>query len=223
METTSAAATTATTAAHAQSAAQKGTITSDFETFLKMLTAQMENQDPLNPIESSDYAVQIATFSGVEQQVLTNDLLEELTTALGAAGIGQYADWVGKEVRVAAAAPFEGSPLTVMPDVAAGADTATLVVRDAASGETVQRVQIGTDGAAFDWAGVAADGTPLPAGLYEFHVESYQDGARIAEAQAEVYAPVAEVRATETGVTVVLAGGEEVAAGSVTALRLPGG
>ena len=50
-------------------------ISSDFETFLKMLTVQMENQDPLNPTDSSEYAMQLATFSGVEQQVLTNDLL----------------------------------------------------------------------------------------------------------------------------------------------------
>ena len=55
-------------AANSQSTAAKAMINSDFETFLKMLTAQMENQDPLNPIESSDYAVQLATFSGVEQQ-----------------------------------------------------------------------------------------------------------------------------------------------------------
>ena len=48
-------------------------LSSDFETFLKMLTVQMENQDPLNPVDSADFAVQLATFSSVEQQVLTND------------------------------------------------------------------------------------------------------------------------------------------------------
>ena len=41
----------------------------DFQTFLKMLTTQIKNQDPLNPMEGSDFAVQLATFSGVEQQV----------------------------------------------------------------------------------------------------------------------------------------------------------
>ena len=40
--------------------------TSDFETFLKMLTVQLENQDPLNPMESTEFAVQLATFSGAE-------------------------------------------------------------------------------------------------------------------------------------------------------------
>ena len=46
--------------------ASTSAISSDFETFLKMLTAQMENQDPLNPLDSQDFATQLATFSGVE-------------------------------------------------------------------------------------------------------------------------------------------------------------
>lgn len=51
-------------------------LSSDFEVFLQMLTAQMKYQDPLNPVDSTDYATQLATFSGVEQAVLTNDLLK---------------------------------------------------------------------------------------------------------------------------------------------------
>ena len=50
----------------------------DFETFLKILTAQIQNQDPINPIDSSDYATQLATFSSVEQQVLANSHLEKI-------------------------------------------------------------------------------------------------------------------------------------------------
>jgi hypothetical protein len=66
----------------------KATLGSDFETFLKMLTTQMKNQDPLNPVESSEYAVQLATFSSVEQQVLTNDLLTRLIGQSHRAGFG---------------------------------------------------------------------------------------------------------------------------------------
>ena len=79
-------------------------ISADFETFLKMLTVQMQNQDPLNPIDSADYAVQLATFSGVEQQVQTNDLLKGLAASLGAAGLSEMAGWVGMEARTAAPA-----------------------------------------------------------------------------------------------------------------------
>ena len=70
--------------------ASKGSVlSSDFETFLKMLTTQLENQDPLNPIDSTDYAVQLATFAGVEQQVLTNDLLESMGGNSGLGGLAQ--------------------------------------------------------------------------------------------------------------------------------------
>ena len=53
-------------------------LSSDYTLFLRLLTTQMQNQDPLNPMDSADYAMQLATFSGVEQQVRSNQLLESL-------------------------------------------------------------------------------------------------------------------------------------------------
>ena len=50
----------------------------DFETFLSLLTAQLRNQDPLKPMESTEFVAQLASFSAVEQQVRTNDRLDEL-------------------------------------------------------------------------------------------------------------------------------------------------
>ena len=91
-------------------------ISSDFETFLRMLTVKMENQDPLNPVDSSDYAVQLATFSGVEQQVQTNDLLRSLATQLVSGGMAQMAAWVGKEARAPTAAYFDGGAITLAPN-----------------------------------------------------------------------------------------------------------
>jgi len=57
--------TTSISAANATANSSAARITSDFDTFLRMLTVQMQNQDPLNPIDSADYAVQLATFSGI--------------------------------------------------------------------------------------------------------------------------------------------------------------
>ena len=53
-------------------------LSADFETFIKMLTTQAKYQDPLEPLDSSEYAAQLAQFSMVEQQVLSNDLLKWL-------------------------------------------------------------------------------------------------------------------------------------------------
>ena len=116
-------------------------ISSNFETFLKMLTVQMENQDPLNPTDSSEYAQQLATFSGVEQAVLTNDLLSALMVQMNSTGMAQMADWVGKEARAIAPGNFNGSPITIAPNPAAIADKVELVVSDP-QGNEVQRYDI---------------------------------------------------------------------------------
>ena len=116
-------------------------LTSDFDTFLKMLTVQLQNQDPLNPIESTDYAVQLATFSGVEQQVQTNELLQTLAAEQSAFGLTQMASWVGKEVSAVSDGYWDGTPLTVVPATADGATRAELMVRDE-GGAVVQRLDI---------------------------------------------------------------------------------
>lgn len=197
-------------------------ITSDFDTFLKMLTVQMTNQDPLNPVESSDFAVQLATFSGVEQQVQTNTLLESMTSHLGTSGMAQMAAWVGKEARAPVPGHFDGVPLTVVPTPATGADKVELVVRDAA-GTEVQRLPIGTDGGPVTWAGVAEGGTPLPAGSYAFETVSYKGSELLSKTPAEVYGRVTEVRIVNGEAVLIFAGGASVPTKDVTALRDQGG
>ena len=80
-------------------------ISADFETFLKMLTTQMENQDPLNPVDAGEYASQLAMFSSVEQQVLTNDLLKDMTTKITDNAFQAMASWIGNEALAEAARP----------------------------------------------------------------------------------------------------------------------
>lgn len=196
-------------------------VSSDFETFLRMLTVQMQNQDPLNPVDSSDYAVQLATFSGVEQQVKTNDLLAALGEQLGAGGVAQFADWIGKEVRSAAPVHFDGSPVKLHTAPTEGADEALLVVRDAKNHE-VYRAQIDVSGGDMEWSGVGPDGQVFLTGTYSFQVESYSNGKVISSDMAEAYAGVSEVKMEAGQIKVVLTGGIEVPASTVTAVRNPG-
>ncbi|UOM34939.1 flagellar hook assembly protein FlgD [Acuticoccus sp. I52.16.1] len=60
----------------------------DYEAFLRLLVTQMQNQDPLNPMDDTEYIAQLATFSNVEQNIITNQRLEAVLTAqaLGDAG-----------------------------------------------------------------------------------------------------------------------------------------
>lgn len=198
----------------------KAAVSSDFETFLKMLTAQMKNQDPLNPIQSSDFAVQLATFSGVEQQVKSNDLLALLGQKLSVMGMAQLAGWVGMDAKAVAPAYFDGSPVAIEPAPDPTADEAVMVVRNA-SGAEVQRINVPVSPDRIDWAGVDSDGNPLASGLYSFDVESYSGGKIIGTSTAETYSRIAEVRIDSGETVLIMEGGAQVSASAVLALRAP--
>ena len=195
-------------------------LSSDFETFLRMLTTQLENQDPLNPIESSDYAVQLATFSGVEQQVRTNDLLEEMINGNSPTGLGEVAGWVGMEARVAGTVRFDGTPVTLAPNIDTTSDAAFLVVRDT-NGQFVSREQLPLNASTVLWAGTSGTGSPLPSGDYSFEVESVTDGEVTSINQIEYYSLITEARLGNDGIDLVLNGGATVSAENVQALRSP--
>lgn len=214
------AATTPQTGTAVTDAKGKAAISSDFDTFLKMLTVQMQNQDPLNPIDSSDYAVQLATFSGVEQQVKTNDLLTSLAAQMSTSGMSQMASWVGMEARVAAPVQFSGQPITIAPNPPVMAERVDLVVRNA-SGTEVERRALPVYADPVQWTGERPDGTFFPPGLYSFEVVSSAGEEVLTTDQAQVYARVQEVR-NEGGQTYVMLPGDiAVPTASVSALRDP--
>ncbi len=195
-------------------------LSSDFETFLLMLTTQLENQDPLNPIESQDFAVQLATFSGVEQQVQTNDLLRDLAGALGASDLAQLAGWVGMEAQVTAPIAFDGQPvdIAIVPDP--GSDRAELIVRDSL-GREVGREGVTTASGVYAWAGTDATGDPLAPGLYTLELASINQGEVTSVQSVPHYARVTEARQGPGGIELVVTGGSVVAADAVAALREP--
>lgn len=203
--------------AAAQAQSQLGV---NYNNFLKLLTAQIQNQDPLEPMKSEEFAVQLATFSGVEQQVRTNQLLESLASGIGMSGISQLAGWVGMEARVAAPAAFDGTPVTLAPDPDPASDAATLVVRDEFD-RVVSREAMPMGVETILWAGVGDDGAPLPPGRYTFQLESLNSGEITSIRPVEHYATVDEARQGANGIEVVLRGGTAVPASEVTALRRP--
>lgn len=78
--------------------AGRKSLASNFDTFLSLLTTQMKNQDPLSPMDSTEFTNQLVNMSGVEQQLLTNDLLQSLVNTAGR-GIADAVSLIGKEVR----------------------------------------------------------------------------------------------------------------------------
>lgn len=193
-------------------------ISADFETFLKMLTVQMTNQDPLNPVESADYAVQLATFSGVEQQVQTNDLLKALKAGLQSSGLGAMASWIGKEVPATGPVRYDGTPLTIAPNLKGSFDKAVAEVRDV-NGTVVDRFEISPQQGQLTWPRSASHGSPPPTGVYEITLATFKDGAPVSQTPAPVFQRITEVRETAKGGALVLQNGTTIAQSDVKSMR----
>lgn len=192
-------------------------VSADFETFLTMLTTQMRNQNPLNPMESTDFAVQLATFSGVEQQVQTNHLLQAM--AAGSA-LGEMAGMVGMEARVSGPVPFTGTPLALAASPVPGATTHEIVAYGP-MGTEVGRQTVDLASGDPVWSGLGPDGQPLPPGLYRFELVGSADGTPVGTRAVETYGRIVEVQRGETDAVFVLADGRRVGPGDIGALRAP--
>lgn len=192
-------------------------ITSDFDTFLKLLSTQLQYQDPLDPLESTDFAVQLATFSGVEQQVMTNELLVALGDTLAASSVADMANWIGTVIRAPMPAYFNGEPVTISPNPAAISDKVELVVTNE-DGEEVERMEIPVSAEPIAWSGTDEYGIPYEEGVYFFEVVSYSEGDVILSEPAQIYGEVQEVVSEGGQILLVLEGDVAVASSQVTAL-----
>ena len=94
---TAAAAATTTNAVTDKINKSRSSLASSEETFLKLLTTQMKNQDPLSPMDSNAFTSQIVQMTGVEQQLMTNDLLAALV-GMNNSGITDAVNMMGKQV-----------------------------------------------------------------------------------------------------------------------------
>lgn len=127
-------------------------LASNFETFLTLLTSQLKNQDPLSPVDSNQFTAQLTQMAGVEQQLLTNDLLKGLLAAQGGGGLAGAATYIGKEATAAwSATKFTDGEATWSYELASNATSARLEVLDG-TGKVV-------------WSGDAPDRTT---GVHDF-------------------------------------------------------
>lgn len=202
------------------SSTRSSVLSSDFEVFLQMLTTQAQNQDPLEPMDNSEYAAQLAQFSMVEQQVTTNDLMQQLMLTLGANDMSSAANWIGMEALVTGPARFDGNPITIAPNPPITADAVTLIAYNA-QGTEVQRTSMPTSADPYEWTGIDNKGVPFAHGEYTFEVESSANGEVLMTEPAMSYARVTEARIENGAALLVLQSGYMILANNVAGLREP--
>ncbi|MEI9996583.1 MAG: flagellar hook capping FlgD N-terminal domain-containing protein [Rhizomicrobium sp.] len=147
-------------------------LSSNFSTFLTLLTTQLQNQDPLSPMDSNQFTQQLVEYSQVEQQIDTNTNLNTLITQ-GSSQTGSYAvSYLGKAVTVAnGQAPLANGQAIWAYNLNAAAATTQLSVTDA-NGNVVYSGagETGAGAHLFNWNGQKTDGTQLPDGTYKLTV-----------------------------------------------------
>lgn len=192
---------------------------SDFQNFLSLLTAQLRNQDPLSPLDSTQFVEQLATFSSVEQQIETNRLLEELVGGAGNSGLQSATSWIGKDVEAESeSARFTGQPLTFAIPARAGEAPTEIVVRTGADA-VVYREPVGIGQSSFTWKGIDSSGNETPQGDYKFTVDYSRDGAVVGTGALRTTARVTEARLVDGALRLVLENGSLIDPATVSAVR----
>ena len=108
-----------------------GMLASNFETFLSLLTSPLKNQDPLSPVDSNQFTAQLTQMAGVEQQLLTNELLKSLVAAQGGGDLASASNYIGKDATAAwSATKFKDGKADWSYEVASNADSVKLEVLD---------------------------------------------------------------------------------------------
>lgn len=172
---------TTATSADAAKAASKTADIMGKEDFLTLLVAQLQNQDPLNPDDPTEFTAQLAQFSSLEQLYNLNESMTGLTTAQANSEKLAALSLIGKEVSYNGSSfTYDGTPIAVgyqLDGVAAGV---TLSLQDA-DGRTVKTLEAAdTELAAgnhfITWDGTDQDGNPVIAGTYKIILQASAAG-----------------------------------------------
>ena len=163
----------------------------EFNSFLQLLTAQIQNQDPLSPLDSTQFVEQLATFSSLEQQVRTNTSLDSIASMIGDLHAIIANDWLGQEVAVASKhVAYEGDPVEFEVNPSLSHDKAVLTVRDSQNNVVWQEALEGsTDRHTWD-GNIANQNAKAASGIYQFELDLYKDGQPIAQTEAEFISKV---------------------------------
>jgi len=142
------------------------------EAFLKLLVAQLKNQDPLKPQDNYEFVAQLAQFSSLEQTIGINDRLDQLSLQNQGLQNSQVVSLVGKQATVKGnivSLNGQGSIVPVNYTVDGASSESTVVIRDAA-GRSVRTLHVGARAAGsvtVQWNGQNDNGIPQPAGPYQ--------------------------------------------------------
>jgi flagellar basal-body rod modification protein FlgD len=171
-----------------------------FDTFLALLTTQLQNQDPLDPMESEQFTQQLVQFAGVEQAINTNKKLDQLVQLQTSSQLNSAVSFIGKVAEVV-------HDQLLLKDGAAkigyGLDrnaAQTIIGIIDQSGRAVRTVQgeIAAGRHEFEWDGRDSNGAQVPDGVYGFSVVATDDDEQTIDTVAASFGRVTGVEIVDS-------------------------
>ena len=156
-------------------AAQDGAkLAEDLNQFLNLLTTQLKNQDPLDPMDANEFTQQLVSFASVEQQIYQNSNLEKLLNVQQTSQISSMVNFIGKRIEAPSdQLPLENGNAEFTYEVGADANKVFINVRDA-DGLSVYAIDGETSSGKHNvaWDGKDKNGTQMPDGTYTLYVQA---------------------------------------------------
>ena len=148
--------------------------------FLKLLLTQMQNQDPLNPMDNTEFLSQLSQFSQLEQIYNVNQNIQDLAASQNSTRDMLLANLLGKTAKVEASEIYlkDQSNISINYDLVDSAEKVTVNIYDADSNpvRTIQALQQDSGQQKFDWDGKDNKGKRLPEGKYTIEITANNQG-----------------------------------------------
>lgn len=206
-----------------QMATSRSTIADNFDTFLSILTTQLKNQNPLEPLDTNQFTQQLVQFTGVEQQLKTNEFLETLMLSGQNTAKSDAVSYIGKEVTSSGkTGELTGTNAAFWAYSAdAKAANATITIKDS-KGQVVynQTGPLESGPGTFRWDGKGSDGTVKPNGVYTIDIQGRDSNGQPVKISTASIGIVTAVDFTGD-VPVLTVGSRKVTITDVTDVRVP--
>lgn len=161
-----------------QAASARKGIADNFDAFLLLLTTQLRNQSPLDPLDTNEFTQQLVQFASVEQQIKSNEVLESLLQTSRAQNVATAASFVGMKVRAdGKEAQLADGKAEWTLNVPVNAARATIEIRDERGSTVATRSGALSAGRQiFSWDGMTSTGQVAAPGRYSININA-QDSA----------------------------------------------
>lgn len=174
-------------------------IAGNFQSFLTLLTTQLQNQNPLDPLDTNQFTQQLVEFAGVQEQLNTNDSLSTLVTLQQTAQSTQALTFVGKTAVVKGnTAALTNSSATWNLNVPNNSNVNLTITNS--TGQTVYTttVPMSAGNQAFTWKGQGSDGTQWPDGQYTLSATATDSSGSPVAVATQIQGVVSSVDLTQS-------------------------